>query len=502
MRNKLTIIKYCTFLILLLSQASHAGDLGEGLTNQSNSILLKNNDAKYNHWNGIGKIFKDSKPQCVASLLDTRDEDNNARGPAYLLTAGHCVAQGLDHPVTDIPFEASVTFNFFIDTSDKYKSYKIHKANWASMSTTDIAILELDTPLSTLLEDGVTPLKLAYRTSRIASDILIVGAPDNLPESGLRLAACYQESTEATLVLKWWVFPNTLKNRCKGIRHGDSGSPVLDRETGSIVGVLFASTFVSTLDELCFNTACEVKNEKTELSPETNYSHTADYLPSCFVKGIFSTTSSSCTLEPTFNLELNDYAPLRYATVPSTENPTLPTWGLDFSMDKPYYRFKTVRDARDCLSPHYYSDVISTTGALINTPTGRKAGMYFLCVLGVESAEQTPTAGLLRTVWISPAQLVEAEPVRMAEPIITLGADWNYNVTWRHSLPLYFNSFYYAGPTDTTNCDDIKREDYTYAYGNNAVTFTAEQLPLTLCSYNNSLDSRSSAVRTDLLTLP
>jgi hypothetical protein len=489
--------------VLLLAQAAHAGDLGEGLINQSNSMLLKNNDNKYTHWNGIGKIFRDSEPQCTASLLDTRDEDNKALGPAYLLTAGHCVSPGLGYPVAEMPFEASVIFNFFNDTSDEHKSYKLHKANWASMSGTDIAILELDTHLSTLLEDGVTPLKLAYSNSKIVRDVLIVGAPQNLPESGLRLAACLQESTEATLVENWWTFPNTLKNRCKDIRSGSSGSPVLDRETGSIVGVLFTSTFGSTPDESCFvNSPCEVKNGKAGWSPETQYSHAIDYLPGCFVKGIFSTTSSSCTLEPSFKLELTDYLPLRYTTAPSIENQKTPTWNLVFSMDTPYYRFKTVRDARECSSAHYYSHVISTTDALIDTPTGREAGMYFLCVLGVESAEQTPTAGLLRNAWISPAQLVEAEPARMAEPTITLGADWNYNVTWRNSLPLYFNNFYYVGPTDKTNCNDIKRENYTYVYGNNAVTFTAEQLPLTLCSYNNSLDSRSSAVRTDLLTLP
>lgn len=500
MRNILAIVKYCTLGVFLLPPTLQAGDLGEGLANQSSSILLKNNDNKYNHWNGIGKIFKDGQPRCTASLLDTRDEDNNALGPAYLLTAGHCVSLGRGYPVAEMPFEASVTFNFFNDTADEYKSYKVHKANWFSMTGTDIAILELTSSLATLLEDGVTPLKLSPKASTAPGDVLIIGAPSNLPESGLRLAACLQEPTKATLVEGRRVFPDTLKNHCKDIRGGSSGSPVLDRETGGIAGVLFTSTFGSTPDESCFeNTPCEVKNGKSEWSPETHYSHNVDYLADCFVKGIFSTTSSSCTLEPSFKLVM-DSLPLRYTTVPSAESPERPTWSLGFSMDTPYYRFKTERDAKECLSPHYYSQVFKTTEAFIDAPTGREAGMYFLCVLGVESAGQTPTAGLLRNAWISPAQLVEREPVRMAEPTFTLGAEWNYNVEWRYSLPLYFNSFYYAGPPEKTNCSNIKREDYTYV--DDVIIFTAERLPLTLCSYNTSLDSRSSAVRTDFLALP
>ncbi|MCX7078875.1 MAG: serine protease, partial [Pseudomonas sp.] len=141
MKNTLATVKCCTLGVLLLSQTLHAGDLGEGLANQSNSRLLKNNDNTYNHWNGIGKIFKNNQPRCTASLIDTRDEENNALGPAYVLTAGHCVSLYLVRPVAALPFEASVTFNFFNDTPDEYKSYKIHNANWASLTGTDIAIL-------------------------------------------------------------------------------------------------------------------------------------------------------------------------------------------------------------------------------------------------------------------------------------------------------------------------------------------------------------------------
>ncbi|VVN76060.1 trypsin-like serine peptidase [Pseudomonas fluorescens] len=501
MRHILATVIYYILSAALLSGPLHAEDLGEGLINQSPSMLLENHQGKYNHWNGIGQLFKDNQPICTASLIDTRDEENNALGPAYVLTAGHCVSLYLPRPGAVHPFEANVKFNFFNDTQHDYKSYTIQTANWASLMGTDIAILELTSSLSTLLEDGITPLELTRDAFTAPVDILIVGAPASLPESGLRVAACLQEPTAATLVENWWTYPDTLKNTCKDIRGGSSGSPVLDRKTGSIVGVLFTSTYGSTPDQLCFeNTPCEVKNGKPEWVPETHYSHAIDYLPDCFVKGVFNSGLSSCTLEPGFKLSIGDYLPLRYTTVPSDDSQGAPTWGLSFSTDTPSYRFKSVRDARECSSAHYYSQVISSTEALIDTPTGREAGLYFLCVLGVESAEQTPTAGLLRNAWISPAQLVEAEPVRLPEPTITLGADWNYRVTWHFSYPLYAESYYYAGPADKTNCSDVKIEEYILV--TQPVTFTAEQLPLTLCSYGTDYDSRPSAIRTDLLVLP
>ena len=83
-----------------------------------------------------------------------------------------------------------------------------------------------------------------------------------------------------------------------------------------------------------------------------------------------------------------------------------------------------------------------------------------------------------------------------------LGADWNYNVTWRFSYPLYAESYYYAGPVDKTNCSSIKLEEYVFVNEGETVTFTAERLPLTLCSYGKDYDDRPSAVRTDLLALP
>lgn len=463
------------------------------------SVLLKNQDGKYDHLNGIGKIFKNDMPVCTATLLDTRDKQNNATGPAYLLTAGHCI-DFKPRPMVDLPFEASVTFNYFNDTPQHYKSYQIRKVNWSSLAGTDMAVMELTDSLDTLLKEGITPLKIASQRHQPISAISIVGAPDRLPQAGLRLATCTQEPTNASLVEDVGTFPDTLKNNCKDIRSGSSGSPVLDPKTGEITGVLFTSTFGSSTDTLCFDdTPCEVKNTQPHLSIDTHYSHNINYLSGCFVNGTFNSRATSCSLEPNFfRFRFTQFDFLHYAVAPDTQEKT-PIWNLRFSLDTPYYRFKSVPDARQCLSPDNYSAAFETANAHIDAPTGRAPGMYFLCLVGVNSAEQTLSRELLGHAQILSAQLVNPSPTRLPELTITRNGD-SYDVRWRQALPHFFNSYYYAGPKDSTDCANVDLKQYLYA--GRGVTFNHDQLPLTLCSYNKNLLMKNSAIRTDLLQRP
>ncbi|MHC8367111.1 trypsin-like serine peptidase [Pseudomonas sp. ZT5P21] len=484
---------------LFLSACTSAYDLGEDLANESDSVLLKNQNNNYTHWNGIGKIFWNAAPVCTATLLDTRDSNNEAAGPAYLLTNAHCVV-GVSGPRPPPPFKEAVTFNYFNDTPDTHKSYTIKETVWKDYKYADLAIMELDVPLATLLEDGITPLRLASERAKEPSDILIVGAPGGLPQAGLRLAACAQEPTAGTLVEQERAYQTTLKNRCKEIRPGSSGSPVLDRRSGHILSVLATSTYGATIDEKCFkNAPCEVKSGQPEWSPDTHYSHPVNYLSSCFTGGVFSSDSNMCTTGSKLEAYLK-YWPTQYIAMPRTATSPDPFITAEFSLNKSHLRFKTVRDVAHCELPDDYSAAIGATDAEINALLSRDPGMHFLCVVGVESANQELSEAVLKDAWITPAQLVERTPIRMPEPTITLTAQWNYEVKWKYLSPLYSGTLYYAGPTKDTDCSTIKIADYIDNH--NGVTFRAEQLPLTLCSRNLDSSDRYSKVRTDLLALP
>ncbi|NUT75923.1 trypsin-like peptidase domain-containing protein [Pseudomonas sp. C1C7] len=485
---------------LIVSTSTFATDLGEGLGNGSDAVLLNNQDGHYKRWNGIGKLFLNDAPGCTASLLDTRDENARAVGPAYLLTAAHCVPGVIRSALTPAD-KYNVKFNYFNDTPTRYKTHAIKGVVWKDFELTDLAIMELDVELQALINQGITPLALASQWSKDATDVLIVGAPEGLERSGLRLAACTQGPTEAELVEGDRVALKTLKNSCRDIRPGSSGSPVLDRQSGEILSVMSTSTYGAIADEQCFNNApCEVKNGTIVWSPDTHYSSAADYLMSCFSEGVFNKDSNLCKSDAPFQLTELKYWPTQYLTMPKNAASPDPVLNAQFSLSTPYYRFKTVREVADCSSARNYSGTLDAKDVVLDTPISRVAGMHYLCVIGVESAEQRPTADLMKNAWITPAQLVERAPVRPAEPTITLGADWNYRVTWHYRIPTHFGVLYYAGPAADTDCSQIKIADYSQTF--EAVTFMAEQLPLKLCSRNQDLSDRYSDVRTDLLALP
>jgi hypothetical protein len=483
-------------ILFFLSTCISAADLGEGLANESDSVLLNNQNGRYNHWNGIGNLFWKDSAACTATLLDTRDEHNKALGPAYLLTAAHClVEEQQPGPV----IELSVKFNYFHDTTSAYKNYKINKTVWKDFQHTDLAILELDDKLSTLLADGINPLRIAPQWPKVTADVLIVGAPGG-QESGLRLAACAQEPTGATLVEGTGAFLSTLKNRCKEIRPGSSGSPVLDRISGQILSVLTTSTYGAKRDEKCFeNSPCEDRRGQPVLSADTHYAHPVDYLSGCFSNGVFTSVSSACAPYTTFTLTDTTW-PTQYVAMPEDANSLPPAVQLNFTLSTAYYRFKTVRDVALCQSPHDYSGVINANDAYLDAPVSRELGMHYLCIIGVDSADHTPSIELLKSAWVTPAQVVERTPVRLPEPTITLSADWNYQVKWRYSVPLYFGTLYFASPATDTDCGTIPIHDYVETF--ESITFTAEKLPLTLCSRNMDLGNRHSDARTDLLALP
>lgn len=498
MTYKLPALKVFAFATLALSQASCANITFEA----TESVLLKNKDQQYNHWNGIGKLYKDDRPWCTASLLDTRDVNSGTSGPAYALTAAHCISQ-ISGPKADVPFKASIKFNYFIDTPSDYKSYEINKANWVNLASSDAAIVELTVSLDTLLKEGITLLKLAAVAPSEIGKVHIVGVPGGLREDTLQMSTCIQEPTDATVLDTIGVFTNYQKNNCNGIRGGSSGSPVIDTKTGHITGVLMGSFYNKTTgDDLCFwHALCDVKPTDNFPTGEANHSFPIDYFLSCFENGYFNADARACTLKPNFDFTSKRNSSPEIILKPVNTEDKTPLWGVEFSMSTPFYRFKTVRDAKACYSPHRYSDAISTINATIDAPIGRKEGMYYLCLLGVESSEQQPSIGLRRNTQILSARLVEPSAIKPSEPTFTLEPfEHDFIVRFREESSRSIWTQYYVGPEGETNCADIDRKHFKrVSFG---FRLTAASLPQTLCSYNESRDLSKSDVRTDLLEHP
>jgi hypothetical protein len=235
-------MKYAGFLChagligLLVANSVQARDLGEGTTNQSPSKALQNSDHLYELWSGIGRLRLQSGEACSAVLLDTRDRQGLASGPAYVLTSGHCVFFQYGAARLDQAMSAQITFNYFHDTPQRQRQYAVRMARWSSMVGTDLAILELEASLASLVRAGINPLKLADHQTYQSHDVVNVGAPAGFTEKGLRLSVCAEQSS-GTFIDHPGVFPLAMQNRCD-LHPGSSGSPMLNRRTNAITGIV------------------------------------------------------------------------------------------------------------------------------------------------------------------------------------------------------------------------------------------------------------------------
>ncbi len=399
-------MKYLSFFCfagligLLAISAVQARDLGEGAVNDSPSRALQNSEHFYEIWSGVGRLSLQSGETCSAVLLDTRNRQGRATGPAYLLTSGHCVFFEYGSARTNLPLKASVTFHYFHDVPQRKRQYAIRTARWSSLVGTDLAVLEVDATLASLIQAGVNPLKLASHQTYESQDALNIGAPGGFSEQGLRLSAC-AEQTAGTFIDHPGVFPLAMKNSCD-LHAGSSGSPMLNRRTNEITGIV---SKVGSYRNLSAPPGCE--HSSSCQATRFNYSYSANFLYYCFIDGIFTSNGQDCSLEP---VELTVSEPWKLKShvhrVQNAEGHTvLPTWDFRFSLEAPFYRYKTVHNARDCKDLDNYSAGTSAEDAYINTEIGPQSGTHALCIIGVASGEQQLTRATLNNVFTSAVYL-------------------------------------------------------------------------------------------------
>ncbi|MEB0044714.1 MULTISPECIES: serine protease [unclassified Pseudomonas] len=495
MALKFFALKICTLAALTLPQLACSSNYPES----PEPVLLSNADTQFKHWNGIGKIFVDDAGYCTASLLDTRGATNTTRGPAYILTNGHC-ASIISGSAANTAYKGQMQFNYFHDTLVDGKRYEINKVNWASLASTDVAIMELHTSLDTLLKDGITPLKLASAAPTRPGRVHVIGAPEIAP--GLRLSSCTQEPAKTTLVKYLTVHTNYQKQDCKGIAPGSSGSPVLDAASGEITGVLSGTTYGISPDDLCFwHALCADTKTKSLLPDQASHSFPVDYLSYCFSGGRFDMDAAFCTLKPNFYYSSSKDTDVQLYKKPINSSDPTPVWDIDFTMSTPFYRSKTVRDAQACYSSERFSGTKSTADGKVDEPIGRETGLYYLCLLGVESANQRPSTGLQRNTQIYPARIVEPAVDKLPEPtFITEPLDDLILITFREKQDRSIWTQFYAGPIGETNCADIDPKSYEKV--ENAIAMFLDDLPRTMCSFTMDRNLSTSGVRTDVIQRP
>lgn len=472
----------------VLHGSAHSKDYGDGLENFAGSRVLQNADDKYDHWRGIGRLYTDS--YCTATLLDTLDSTVVGPTPAYVVTTGFCTRQIDQSNRTDTPISGHMYFSYFANTL-LFQTYPVKKVAWRSMHGSNISIIELDVSLQELIKAGITPLKLAQGQPSDGTDVLTVGASLGFPKTTLRMAACTLQSAEE-VVRGQFVWRNNVMNHCKDLAGGSEGSPILDRYSNEIVGVLNTSTPPDGFAPCEWHAPCMRTDSGYESSPDNHYGTATAFLNGCFVQGhLVKDVTPSCALYPSFSVDLEANSPARYQRVVKQPDGTtaIPTWNYRFNISTAFYRHKTVRAAKHCESGHNYSDPISSVDAFIDTAIGTQPGFYFLCIIGVDSsgpAEPLTTLSL-------PVEILDGAPT--AQPNLSIYA--GIGVALEQSEVQYHTYTVKFGPLETTDCTEA--EDYE-PYNQKGYLLINEQLPQRFCSIAYDKMGQASKPREDLLS--
>jgi hypothetical protein len=492
--NLIRFAGLCWLCALLPVAVAHAADSApaEELNTLAPSRLLLNADGLHDHWNGIGRIASTRGLHCTATLIDTRSPDSPTAAAAYVLTSGHCINRELGVMLADEEIEGTVQFNYFADTTPR--SYPLKRVVWSSMQGVDLAIVELEPTLQSLVDDGIQPLRLADTMPAPGRDILWVGAPLYKDTGHLRMAACSHEPS-GEILSPPWVWRRSVSNRCKDIDTGASGSPLLIRDSGEVYAVVNLITLSAVS-----GSADSAPPGFPPLAHGSNFAMAVTHLHPCFVDGLFNPDPAECHLFPTFSIRFDPVQgrPKQFAKVRIGEDGTeiYPRWGLSFTASVPFYRYKTTDSAPDCESPIGYGNVEAAQNATIDALVNTRIGINWLCIIGLPSADERPSLGLMRNALALAMELQPAGPT--AEPHVTIEATRfkTYSVRWALDTGMIDYYTVKIGPPETTDCSDP--EGFRRRFGD--LVLRARSLPKKICTYAHDVNGQPSQLREDIVT--
>ncbi len=357
-----------------------------GATEGGPPVLLTNGDGQSPF---AGVVRLQSRATCTGVLLAT-DPDRPDEAPAYVLTNAHCVDfPGSNDVLHNLPARGHVVFDYFVDTVARQQTVRIAGVPYATMKGIDFAVVELVARYGELVGDGFTPIPIARRPPTTGEPVVVVGAPLQQMSSAayLRLAACRVDGRAPLVLEHVWHWFSFDRNGCAGIQAGSSGSPVLSRGSGAIVGLINTTTANSRPVTACtIDSPCEPTDGGSRLLEQTNYSSPVVGLDRCFDEnGRFERARPGCPLDPG--------GILAFPGTRGGVNPTLTTaivgppqraWNVRVDQTWPYYRYKVVDAlADDCRDLRGYSrPSVTEIQPTIGAPYPFEEGVHLLCVLG------------------------------------------------------------------------------------------------------------------------
>lgn len=262
------------------------------------------------------------------------------------------------------------SFRYFVDTpAEGIVTVPLRRVVWASMANTDVAVFELGATVGELRSRGLTPLVLGDQVEEdlVVRGIPVVGTP--VDEQYLREAPCRFDGV-FNLVEFVWTFRRFLRHDCADIRGGSSGSPVVNRRTGEVVGIM--STTVEGESPCYLGTPCVVGGEEPEVLPGS-YSAPVWGWDHCFRDdGRFDPETAGCPLE-------TRVAPTLTGAPPRTIRVGRP-WNVNVTGR---YRYGVIAEREGFCESAPLSEWREGT---ITDPIPDVEGGYYLCVTGENGA--------------------------------------------------------------------------------------------------------------------
>jgi Trypsin-like peptidase domain len=433
-----------------------------GTTEGGPSVLLSNADGR-NPYSSIVRYL--GRAQCTGVFVATipEDEDSGA-APAYVLTNGHCPAFPGANEVLVNQSAASnhrVIFNYFADGQTPQVSVAVTRIAYATMKGRDIAVLELAARYDDIVRSGFEPWPITLAVPARHEPVVVVGAPltGSSATSFLRLAQCRLES-RADVVLEFvWHWFDFDRNRCSDIREGSSGSPVISRQTGRLLGLLNTTTIGAVPFTDCFlNHPCEPVPGDVASQANTSYMTPLVRMDSCFDEGgQFDLRGQGCPLDADHQVRLT---PAFLGAV----NPRLTgtplgsprrRWGVTVSGMFDQYRDKVVAAASgDCRDLRGYGMSRRVTDHPVTAdPLPQTEGYHFLCVLGGTGTRggaawqriEHPTIVAIR---------IDMTPPRIPARISIREGDQSWTITFGALDPEISAYTFKFGRPSETRCED------------------------------------------------
>jgi hypothetical protein len=306
-------------------------------------VLLESADGGYDVYASVGQL-QGAPSTCTAVLLDTGE---SSTAPAYALTNGHCVGiVGANEVWVNRPAEGmAIAFDWFIDRPE-HRTVPVTTIAWATMRDTDLAVLELAATPDELRGVGVR----GWRPQAVPAgggatlDVVMLGIPVGVPivdipeaERYLRLGTCSLDADPVILNERQWLWPAALRNDCPEVLPGNSGSALLDRATGGLVGVINTTTYKGEQGAECWlGRPCEVNEDGQVSLPDTSYAQPVAALTACFGEDARFALGGACTLDPGTGVTTLDGAPLAVnpsAPDPITGEPARSSWDTTVTTD-------------------------------------------------------------------------------------------------------------------------------------------------------------------------